>query len=221
MYVQREESMNSHLLKYVAIAVTISSPVSAATLWEIELINQQGDRVGTGEFSYNPETTDVLSGINPESGEFETFSESNVLESFTLDFMEEEVEFEPSNKWWQTDSSTAMQQLQDTIIGNAISNSWTLLNGSGFPPLFALAGSSTETTAQGTWFFGDSNFISPDSPLAGLIGVNASGTWNASLQDNITEESQNTVATPESSTIFGLLFLAGMGLAVTTRKISY
>ena len=151
------------------------------------------------------------------------------MDSFTLNLLEAELSINPDviDFWWNENSANAMQQLRSENFGDVVGNGWSIPDGFAIPALFQISGSSTETTGQGTWSFADRGFAS-GTPFASLEGLSISGTWNGALRgsDDSTDpgtngggnDSDNPVATPESSTVFGLLALAGMGLAVTKKK---
>ena len=165
----------------IALSWTAASakPVIAASIfWDLDFFDNDGDNVGFGEFSYDPDTTTTFDIFPPLGG---SVTVNTALESFeaTILGIEQDVSLD---KWWTPNDPVATRGITQFRGGAGVSDRWFsgdpfFGNGS-----FVMEGRSTETTGGGDWslFFLDNSL---DPPFFG-----ATGTWIATVRPAVSPE---------------------------------
>jgi hypothetical protein len=187
-----------------AIPVFALAPAQAAILnWDVTYFNDNGSRVGSGEFSSNTDSTRVENLFTP-TATGGTINVNNFLTNFFANIQGRELKTIRDTSW--LDSTAGLRQIENRRgLGRIIASGWDFREGgrpnpfgqlSSFDSRLVLQGNESEANRvwAGNWTLdgsGDSIFSD----------AKTTGRWQAVVR--------NTATIAEPTMVFGLMILGG------------
>jgi hypothetical protein len=194
-----------------AIPVLALAPAQAAILnWDVTYFNENGSRVGSGEFSSNTDSTRVENLFTP-TATGGTINVNNFLTNFFANIQGRELKTIRDTSW--LDSTAGLRQIENRRgLGRLIASEWDFREGgrpnpfgqnSSFDSRLVLQGNESEANRvwAGNWTLDGSS----DSIFS---NAKTTGRWQAVVRNPIT-------TVPEPTAVFGI---AVFGAACLLRK---